>query len=455
MKTNHFIFLFLLLVIGSRINSQTYAVGHQQITYNDPARAGRAIQTEIYYPAATAGTGVPVSAGTFPLIVFGHGFVMTWDAYQNVWDDLVPRGYIIAFPRTEGNFSPNHGEFGKDLAFLVGKMQNESATNSASLFFNHINSKSAIMGHSMGGGSSFLAAENNTLITTMISFAAANTTPSSITAAQNISVPSLVFAGANDCVAPPAAHQIPMYDSLVSACKAYVSITGGAHCEFANYNFNCSFGQSTCTPTPAITGAEQKDAMSDLLNLWLSYYLKEDCAAWTSFNDSLAVSPRITSSASCNISNPVITQAGMVLSSTAAPTYQWYLNGSLISGATAQNLTVIGPGVYHVETTWYNDCPYLSNMITVTSTGTEEAKLYSLKLYPNPVKDQLSLEWNSSFERVTIRLTDLSGRVVKVVKEMQGNGVQVIDLSELEAGIYFVELSAENFKSTERIIKLK
>ena len=115
--------LFTGLCFSLIIKAQPYQVGHVQITYNDPARSGRAIQTEIYYPAATAGTSVPVSTGSYPVIVFGHGFVMSWDAYQNIWDDLVTQGYILAFPRTEGSISPSHAEFGKDLKYLVTKLK--------------------------------------------------------------------------------------------------------------------------------------------------------------------------------------------------------------------------------------------------------------------------------------------------------------------------------------------
>lgn len=267
-------------------------VGHTTVTFTDVSRSNRQIATEIYYPSTTAGNNVPISAGTFPIIVFGHGFVMTTSSYQNFWDDLVPQGYILIFPTTEGSFSPVHQEFGNDLKFLV----NEIRTNGAGTYVpqNSIGSTSAIMGHSMGGGSSFLAAKNNTSITTMISFAAATTNPSSIVAAQNVTVPTLVFSGMNDCVAPPPVHQDSMYNACASAFKTHVYITGGGHCFFANNNFNCSFGEGTCTPSPTITRPQQQDATDDLLKLWLAYYLKGQCPKAQEFQDSLLISNRIT-----------------------------------------------------------------------------------------------------------------------------------------------------------------
>lgn len=435
--------------------AQAYQIGHVQITYQDPARGMRNIQTEIYYPAATAGTGVAVSPGAFPVIVFGHGFVMAWDAYQNIWEDLVPLGYIVAFPRTEGSISPNHGDFGLDLAFLVGKLQSESASNSSSPFYNHINSKSAIMGHSMGGGATFLAGAYNTSITTMVTLAAANTTPSSITAASHVTVPNLVFSGQNDCVAPAATNQQMMYDSLAAACKTFISVLGGAHCEFANYNFNCSFGESTCSPSPTISAATQQDIVSDFLHPWLAYYLKDDCAALDIFNDSLSASSRISYQSQCVISNPVASASGMVLSSTPASTYQWYLDGNPVAGATSQVYTATAAGTYQVMVTYYNSCLYPSNTLVLSTTGIQEPALESILLSPNPVSDRLKIKITGNGDAL-ISIYDLLGKVVYsgAMKDLNRQGQESeLSMDAVVPGVYFVEVSCGTSVLRQKLIK--
>jgi hypothetical protein len=189
-KISLLIFLILLTIV--QLSGQILSVGHRTVTFNDPARtggfgsgggAGRQIQTEIYYPSSAAADGdsTVISSGQFPILIFGHGFVMVWSSYDNIWKDLVPQGYIICFPRTEGSASPNHTDFGKDLALLQNKMLGLNTT-AGNHFFNTMTNKVAIMGHSMGGGSSFLACEGNASPTTMVTFAAANTNPSSIVA---------------------------------------------------------------------------------------------------------------------------------------------------------------------------------------------------------------------------------------------------------------------------------
>lgn len=271
-----------------------------QKTFVDSSRINRSVTTEIYYPAATAGNNVPVSAGQFPVLVFGHGFTMVWSAYDIYWNALVPTGYIMVFPTTEGGFSPNHLEFGKDLAFLIGEMKKENL-NLSSAFFNHVTNTSAVMGHSMGGGSSFLSVQYDSSITALVNFAAAETTPSAIAAAKNILIPSLVFSGANDCVAPPTQHQSPLYDSLASACKSFVSITGGSHCQFASYNVNCYFGEGTCTPQATITPTVQQGIFMPMLQNFLDYYLKNDCNAGTLFQNAIAAANGITSQQNCSL----------------------------------------------------------------------------------------------------------------------------------------------------------
>ena len=56
---------------------------------------------------------------------------MPYSAYGWLADSLVKYGYILAFPTTESSFSPNHLEFGKDIAFLCQRITslNDSAAS--------------------------------------------------------------------------------------------------------------------------------------------------------------------------------------------------------------------------------------------------------------------------------------------------------------------------------------
>lgn len=290
----------ILITFAGMVSAQPFSSGHYSKTFQDPSRNNRNVTAEIYYPADAAGNNVPiaVNGGNFPVVVFGHGFVMTWEAYENIWEALNAAGYIAVFPTTESGFSPNHSEFGKDIAFLVTAIQSEGQLSS-SILFGRVSGTSAVMGHSMGGGSSFLAIQHNPSITAIANLAAAETNPSAIGAASNITIPALVIAGANDCITPPGGNQLAMYNALSSTCKAYVSITGASHCQFANSNFNCNFGELTCSPAPTISRATQHGIVNQVLIPWLDYQLKSDCNQAAVFENLIANPSGFTAQKNC------------------------------------------------------------------------------------------------------------------------------------------------------------
>ncbi|MBA3898720.1 MAG: dienelactone hydrolase family protein [Bacteroidetes bacterium] len=377
---NRIILILVSLLFCSNLSAQQ--VGHTTVTFVDSSRNNRQISTEIFYPAASAGNNTAITEGVFPLITFGHGFVMAWSAYQNFWDLLVPEGYIMAFPTTESGFSPSHSDFGKDLSFIITKIQGSGAGTfvpSAS-----VGATSAIMGHSMGGGSAFLAAEKNPSITTMVSFAAANTNPSSIAASQKVSVPTILFSGVNDCVTPPSQHQDIMYDSTAAAYKTQVNIKGGGHCFFADSNFNCTFGEATCSPSPTITRAAQQSATTDFLKLWLGFYLKNDCQKASEFQDSLVKSPRIS---------------------------------------------------------------YRQSQSIACVTGIKETDLFqnTFKIFPNPFSSQLTLEMNKEHIRTVDIYNVVMENAGAFSFTGQDNKV-MLDFSSLKNGIYFININNKYWK---------
>jgi len=172
MNINSLRWLILLSIFPTLGFAQPFQTGQTTITFTDPDRNNRSIPTQIFYPAATGGSNVPVATSEFPAIAFGHGFVMVYSTYQYLWQALVPQGYILVLPTTEGGFSPNHLALDLDLRFLTGKMKSENQ-NPVSLFYGHIAEDAALMWHSMSGGAAFLACQNFSDVSAMITFAAA------------------------------------------------------------------------------------------------------------------------------------------------------------------------------------------------------------------------------------------------------------------------------------------
>ena len=353
-------FTFNLLMIAGSVSAtvDNYDIANIQHTFTDPDRNDRPILTEIYYPVAQVSAD-PENESGYPLLIFGHGFVMVWSAYENLWTDFVPRGYVMAFPRTETSFSPSHQDFGLDIAFLVNAIQAMNDDPESELY-QKLSGKTALMGHSMGGGASVLAAAQHPDIHALLALAPAETNPSAIAAASNVSVPALIFAGSSDDVTPEEVHQIPIYQALPSESKTYISITGGGHCYFANFNFNCNIGELGSSGNITVSREEQQETTSDFANLWLDYFLKDDCEKWSILQDSLLNSDRITYMQEDVIAIPEISLLDDSLVSTPASTYQWLLDGDPLPGANGQSILPVESGDYQVEVTYFNACKYLS-----------------------------------------------------------------------------------------------
>jgi hypothetical protein len=156
------------------------------------------------------------------------------------------------------------------------------------------------MGHSMGGGAAHIAATLSTNINALLSLSAAITNPSPVSSSASINIPTLLIAGTNDCVTVPQNTQIPIYNAITnSPCKSFVSITGGSHCQMANFNFNCNLGDSTCTPAPTITREFQHQILNQFMSLWLDGFLKQICQSHLTFLQTMSQSPAITFQNSC------------------------------------------------------------------------------------------------------------------------------------------------------------
>ena len=437
------ILFFGLMMLGSQAFSQ-YQVGHTQITFQDAARGNRDIQTEIYYPASTSGDDVSMVADTFPVIVFGHGFVMAWSAYENLWAEFVPRGYIMVFPRTEGSITgTDHQQFGWDLQFLVTEMQNENM-NTGSIFYQGVAQNTALMGHSMGGGAAFLAADSlctngNVNLKTLVGLAPAESSTngvSSINSALSVTIPSVVLSGSSDGVTPPIDHHIPMYDNL-AGCKTFIDVLGGAHCYFANTNTNCDFGEGTASTGISITREEQHAITFDFVNLWLDYTLKGDCHAFSEFNDSLQNSVRVDYNQVCTLNPiPVISENnGDLTSSETGVSYQWYLNGSPISNSNSPTITPTQDGNYTVEVIFANGCPEISAPYLVTLTSIQNYLIRDFNVYPNPATHQITIVG----DQVDLHQLSIYNYAGKQMFDYQVIG-NAIDVSQFNKGIYFIRI---------------
>jgi len=450
------ILLFVTLVVllsSFNIYAQPYSIGETNITFTDPARANRSIPTAIFYPAANAGTNATPAAGQHCLVVFGHGFLILYTQYAWLANALVPQGYIVAFPDTETGF-PSHGDFGDDIAFLVSAIQAEGA-NASSILFGAVSPNSAVGGHSMGGGASFLAADGNASINALFNFAAAETNPSAIAAAANVLVPTLVFEGTDDCVTPSAGNTGDMYSSLNTSCQTLVSITGASHCQFANSDFVCGLGQIGCGGNIS-QGAQENEAITYLLP-FLNYHLKDDCDEGTAFDNLITNPTGSTTQSNCNVPSANCNSCAAVdlniLFDGFPPQTSWQItdnaNNNVVATSPRTTLVSGGGGFGASESNSFcltgGLAPRYGND-NIKSSQKNGLGNDEISIYPNPVVDVLMIEFpfNSSSKNVVVNVFDMNGKLL-VEQNIQNESGHTFELNVagLDTGNYRVIVVGE------------
>jgi hypothetical protein len=147
---------------------------------------------------------------------------------------------------------------------------------------------------------------------------------------------------------------------------------------------------------------------------------------------------------------PSIFQNGnTMLSSLTGTAYQWYFNGSAVSGANAQSFTTFYAGSYEVEVTDANGCVGRSAPYAFTPNGISGVSGTSWKIYPNPTKGIVTMEGltgNSS----DLILVDMQGRQVGRWT-VSGDKTQ-LNLSGVPAGMYVLKVVSTNSADLVRLI---
>lgn len=143
-----------------------------------------------------------------------------------------------------------------------------------------------------------------------------------------------------------------------------------------------------------------------------------------------------------------------VLSTTAVGTsYQWYLNGNLIPGATTNTWGATTHGTYTIKVTFANGCEEESNALIILPVGIEEEiQNLSFTIYPNPASDFIEIKTNNKIHErsnLSYSLYDING------KQLITTSNNLILLNNIENGSYLLLVKWNNeLIYTQRIIKL-
>ena len=125
----------------------------------------------------------------------------------------------------------------------------------------------------------------------------------------------------------------------------------------------------------------------------------------------------------------------------------WTLALTSITSEGNISLTINDFGTFHVTNNPQTVAVYKENASVI-----ETVESNKIMIYPNPVKNKLSIKADLEIKKVEI--CDLTGHNVKLLNATTlQNGMQTIDVSSLRNGIYLVKVYANNGFTVSKIVK--
>ncbi len=142
----------------------------------------------------------------------------------------------------------------------------------------------------------------------------------------------------------------------------------------------------------------------------------------------------------------------MTLTVSGASTYTWTSPSIMIQGANVV-VSPVNTTTYVVTGTDANGCVGTSNYVLSVNLcqGLNEITTANgVKLYPNPTKGELNIEFNNDNAK-NITVTDLMGRVVMATT--LGNKKNNLSLTTLANGVYYVKIESNNSTEVVKVVK--
>ena len=147
-----------------------------------------------------------------------------------------------------------------------------------------------------------------------------------------------------------------------------------------------------------------------------------------------------------------ITQNGYILT-VSTPTggvapysYSWFEQSSPFSSlGGGMNYVVSSYGTYYVEVVDANGCDVLSNTISYDEgpLGTIDAASFNVRVYPNPFRKEVTIDFGRLIIDGRINLVDVYGKLVETY-ELTNTDKHIIERDNKASGVYFIELELED-----------
>tara|TARA_B100000287_G_C20591430_1_gene764421 strand:- start:320 stop:1363 length:1044 start_codon:yes stop_codon:yes gene_type:complete len=133
-------------------------------------------------------------------------------------------------------------------------------------------------------------------------------------------------------------------------------------------------------------------------------------------------------------------------------TYSWReISNPNVHIQAGSSYLVTQNGTYYVVVTDANGCVQNSNTVMFNETDVIDVQDHGLMIYPNPFRDQATLDFGKHVDVAELRILDLYGKLIEevVIKETDK---YIIKSSDKAKGVYFVEVEIQNSIVNLRLI---
>ncbi|WP_070137927.1 T9SS type A sorting domain-containing protein [Crocinitomix algicola] len=214
-------------------------------------------------------------------------------------------------------------------------------------------------------------------------------------------------------------------------------------CEKAFGNGHIMMGGMTTTNyhTPTLEATNFRSNLFVYFNDLYDGYLCTTTAT-TTVLEPLEIAATITHAVSGSDGEIDITVSGGL----APYVYDWDIDGTG-DYDDAEDLTGLGLGVYSVQVEDDWGCTTAASIEVKSTIGVKDEEGIVLSIYPNPTANTTLIETVGKFEYV---LQDLNGKTIQT-----GNAVgqELLDVSNLENGVYFITVYTATSSQTVKLIK--
>ncbi|OGB27210.1 MAG: hypothetical protein A3I66_11710 [Burkholderiales bacterium RIFCSPLOWO2_02_FULL_57_36] len=174
-------------------------------------------QGTIYHPTNVT--------GPFAAVAVVPGYLASQSSINWWGPRLASHGFVVITIDTNST-SDQPPSRATQLMAALNQLKTFSNTSSHPIYRKVDPNRLGVMGWSMGGGGTLIAARDNPTLKAAIPFAPWN----SSTNFSTVSVPTLIIACESDSTAPVNSHASPFYNSLPSTTKkAYLEMNNGSH----------------------------------------------------------------------------------------------------------------------------------------------------------------------------------------------------------------------------------